>query len=98
MKLPFHSENAVQVLLRFDELLQVIREDLLGLVEAVRKRTDIRIPIQIFIFLLLIWVVLITDGVRDLQDIGGNNDTISSLRFIWKLKLTATDDHWIMMR
>ena len=54
MKLPFHSEDAVQVLLRFDELLQVIREDLLGLVEAVRKRTDIRIPIQILIFLLLI--------------------------------------------
>ena len=54
MKLPFHSKNAVQVLLRFDELLQVIRKDLLGLVEAVRKQTDFRIPIQNFIFLLLI--------------------------------------------
>ena len=54
MKLTFNPENAIQVLLRLDELLQVIGEDLLGLLGSIRKLTDLWIGVQILFFLLFI--------------------------------------------
>ena len=66
MKLSFDSNNAVQILPGLDELLQVVRKHLLGLIYEIRKETDSRVTIQILMFDLLVRVVLIADGVRDL--------------------------------
>ena len=66
MKLSFDPKDAVQILLGLDELPQVVRKHLLGLICAIRKGTDSRVTIQIIVFDLLVRVVLIADGVRDL--------------------------------
>ena len=66
MKLAFHTEYAVQVLLRLDELLEVVREDPLGLIMAIRERTDSRVAIENLIFDLFVRVILIAYRVRDL--------------------------------
>ena len=66
MKLPFDPKDAVQILLGLDELPQVVLKYLLGLICAIRKGTDSRVTIQILVFDLLVRVVLIAVGVRDL--------------------------------
>ena len=59
MKLPLDTEYAVQVLLRLDELLEVVREHPLRRIVAIREGTDSSVAIQNLVFDLFVGVILL---------------------------------------
>ena len=66
MKLPLDTEYAVQVFLKLDELLEVVRKHPLRRIVAIREQTDSRVAIQNLVFDLFVRVILVAYRVQDL--------------------------------